>query len=448
MNDTIDIKARYETLIGQVVKRTNVPEMLKQLQQQGAMRFAELGIPPKRDERYKYSSVEALFNREYKNITEPLPFHFNVDEIFKCDVPALETHVALVINGFYYDKNPTFDLPKGVTICSLTEALAKHPKIIEAHLGKYATLEDGLSALNAALATDGVFVHVAAGVQMNKPLQIVNLLLSPDNLLVHQRNLIVVDEAAVADIIVCDHSLSPALFIANESTEIYAAQNAVVSYLRLQNEHKNAAHITHTFVQQEASSSVSCNTITLHGGLIRNNLKVMLNGEFCENHSLGLYFADETESVDNHTFINHLYPNCTSNQLFKGILGGTASGAFTGRIYVSKDAQKTLAYQKNSNLLLTSEAKTNSRPQLEIYADDVKCSHGATVGQLDNEAMFYLQSRGIGKDEARMLLMFAFAHEIIDYIKSAPLKARIDDMVNRRLRGELGHCGECRIQCG
>jgi Fe-S cluster assembly protein SufD len=185
----------------------------------------------------------------------------------------------------------------------------------------------------------------------------------------------------------------------------------------------------------------------LHGGLVRNNIEIILDGEGAENKTSGLFLTDKTQHVDNYVFVNHNKPGCTSNQLFKGVLDDASTGAFSGRILVSRDAQRTMAYQKNNNLLLTSDAKMNTRPQLEIYADDVKCSHGATIGQLDQEAMFYMRSRGIGKDEARLLLMFAFAHEIIDQIQVQPLKERIDELVNKRLRGELTRCHNCALHC-
>ncbi len=200
-------------------------------------------------------------------------------------------------------------------------------------------------------------------------------------------------------------------------------------------------------MHQERSSSAVFNTITLHGGLIRNNVYTRLNGEGAVNETLGLSLVDKTQHIDSYTFVDHAVPNCTSRQNFKYILDDHATAAFTGRILVQPQAQKTEAYQKNNNILMTSDARVNTKPQLEIYADDVKCSHGATIGQLDPNAIFYLQSRGISKREARMLLMYAFGHEILDKISVEPLRERLSDLVDKRLRGELTRCNSCPLHC-
>ena len=215
----------------------------------------------------------------------------------------------------------------------------------------------------------------------------------------------------------------------------------------MQNQHNNTVQVSNSFVYQERDSRVSTNVITLHGGSIRNNLVVSLDGEGCENNSFGLFLADQEQHVDNFTFVNHMKPNCVSNQLYKGILDDKATGAFNGKIHVWKDAQKTIAYQKNNNILLTDDAKMNSKPQLEIYADDVKCSHGATVGQLDQDALFYLRSRGIDEKESRLLLMYAFAHEVVSKITVPALQERTDDLIDKRLRGELSRCYDCKMKC-
>jgi len=216
----------------------------------------------------------------------------------------------------------------------------------------------------------------------------------------------------------------------------------------MQNENSLSSQITHAFIHQEESSKVTSNTISLHGGLIRNNFFVRLNGTGCESNLYGLFLGDDNQHIANFTLIHHAMPQCTSNQLFKGILDDNATGSFNGKIYVSRDAQKTLAYQKNNNILLSPAARMNTKPHLEIYADDVKCSHGATVGRLDTEAMFYLRSRGIGEKEARQLLMYAFADEIISKISVSILRERIIGLVDKRLRGELARCNNCDVRCG
>jgi Fe-S cluster assembly protein SufD len=231
-------------------------------------------------------------------------------------------------------------------------------------------------------------------------------------------------------------------------TEVYVGENSHFDIIRVQNEHNNACKITHTFIHQERYSTASSNNITLHGGLIRNSTYHYLAGEGAQSFSYGLFLADKWQHIDNFVNVEHAAPNCTSNQLFKGVLDDMSTGAFNGRILVNPDAQGTVAYQKNNNILMTDDAKMDTKPQLEIYADDVKCSHGATVGQLDENALFYLQSRGINKREARQMLMFGFAHEVIQNIKIEPLRERMDNLVMQRLKGELSRCASCMVKCG
>ena len=288
--------------------------------------------------------------------------------------------------------------------------------------------QEGLVALNSAFSLDGIFVYVPKNVVVKKPIQIINISLSENDLLIQHRNLFVLEENSEAQVIVCDHSLSPKRFLTNQVLEVYNGANSRFDFTRLQNEHLGTAQITHTYLQQERNSYVSYKNITLHGGVIRNNLNVRLNDEGCENNSLGLYFLDQGQHIDNYTLIDHAKPNSISNQLYKGILDDYSTGAFNGKILVRPDAQKTLAYQANNNILLTDDAKMNSKPQLEIYADDVKCSHGATVGQLDENALFYLRSRGINYNEAR--LMLKDIHDHIDRLEPEQAQAIIDVLAN------------------
>jgi Fe-S cluster assembly protein SufD len=231
-------------------------------------------------------------------------------------------------------------------------------------------------------------------------------------------------------------------------TEVFVGENAHFDYFKVQNEHNDSVQVSHMFINQEAATNVQTSTVTLHGGLVRNNLNVKLNGEGGENRAYGLFVTDKTQHVDNYVFVEHAKPNCTSNQMFKGILDEKSTGAFTGKILVDRDAQKTNGYQKNSSILLTDDVRMDSRPQLEIYADDVKCGHGGTVGQLDEDALFYLRARGIAEREARLMLMYAFAHEILNEIKVKPLKERMSDLIDKRLRGELSRCNNCAMHFG
>ncbi|MFC2087674.1 Fe-S cluster assembly protein SufD, partial [Bacteroidota bacterium] len=286
------------------------------------------------------------------------------------------------------------------------------------------------------------------GKRLENPLQIINMAMSEDDLLIQHRNLMILEDNAEAKIIVCDHSLSSKRFLTNQVSEIFVGENAKLDITKMQNEHLGTVQLSNTFINQQKSSTGQLNTITLHGGVIRNNVFVTLDGEGADNNTTGLFLMDRGQHIDSYTLVDHAKAHCTSNQLFKGILDDYSSGAFNGKILVRQDAQKTLAYQSNNNLLLTDDAKMNSKPQLEIYADDIKCSHGATVGQLDENAKFYLRSRGIPEKEARLLLMYGFANDVIKEIENGALRERVDELISKRLRGELTRCNNCEMHCG
>ncbi|HBS86701.1 MAG: Fe-S cluster assembly protein SufD [Bacteroidetes bacterium GWF2_38_335] len=411
--------------------------------------FQKTGIPTKADERYRYITLDPVFRVDYKSYLRKRDILFNIDDVFHCDVPNLETHTILLVNGWYHDKeNQLTSLPGGAVIGSFMAAAQKYPRLFEKYYGKYADPNtDGLTALNTAFAQDGIFLYVPKGVILDKSIQIINILLSDEDVMAQPRNLFILEENSQAQIVVCDHTLSSQRFLTNSVTEIAAGKNSLFDFYKIQNEHNGSVQLSSVFINQKKASNVVSGVITLHGGIIRNNIHVKLEEEYCENSTMGLYLSDKGQHVDNYTFIDHASPNCTSNELFKGVLDDYATGAFTGKILVRKDAQNTRAFQANNNILLTDDAKINTKPQLEIWADDVKCSHGATVGQLDDNALFYLRSRGINEKEARMLLMFGFTYEIMNKIKIEPLKIRISNLIEKRLRGELSRCNSCVMNC-
>lgn len=423
----------------------NSAEALNHARQSAIESFKLLGFPNQKNEKYKYTKVEKLFHNDYEKYFTPKGIDFNVDDIFRCDIPSLNTHLALTLNGFYLNNpNKLEEFEHGIIVGSLAEAARVYPNVVKNYYNTLASNDDdGLVALNTAFAQDGVFVYIPKGVVLEKPLQIVNLLMSNENQLVQYRNLIIADENAQASIVICDHTLSSPQFLSNVVTEVFTNRGANLDVVVMQNQHDDSTQFTHVFGKQERGSVLSTNTVSLHGGTIRNNVHILLNDEGCENHTYGLALVDRNQHVDMHSFIDHAKPNCTSNELYKVILDDKATGAFNGRILVRKDAQKTQAFQSNNNLLLTTDARMSTKPQLEIYADDVKCSHGATVGQLDMEAKFYMQSRGIGEREAKLLLLFGFAHDVIGKIKIEPLRERIDELINKRLCGELSRCHSC-----
>jgi len=426
------------------------PSFMKEIRQDAMDQFSKTGIPDRKNELYKYTSLQKLFEPDYSMLFQPSKVDFKVDDIFNCDVPNLKTRLEIILNGFYLGEETRLKkLDNGILIGSLAEAQKQYPELVKPHFTRYTqSNSDGLVSLNTAFALDGLFIYVPSGQTLDDALQVVHLPMTGLDTLLHYRNLFILEDNASAEVIVCDHTLSPFRFLTNSVTEVYAGSGARFNYSRVQNEHLNSNLLTNLFIHQEKDSRVKSNTITLHGGTIRNNTHVLLNDEGCDSQVYGLSLADRNQHIDNYVNIDHAKPNCTSTQLFKGILDEQATGAFNGRILVRQDAQKTLAYQTCNNILMSDEAKMNAKPQLEIYADDVRCSHGATTGQLDENALFYMQSRGIPRKEARLLMLYAFAHEVIDKIDVLPLKTRINDLVDKRLRGELSRCNNCSMACG
>jgi len=426
------------------------PQFMKELRQAAIQSFEQTGFPLRKQELYKYTHLEPVFDGELSFEFNPRNIQFDDSELFRCDVPLLDSHVLTVLNGFFYNPvtPPLYILENGIIYGSLKEAIQRYPDLVSGYLGKNASMQnETFVSLNTAFSQDGIFLYVPEGVQMETPIQIIHLLLSDKNQMVQHRNLFVVEKNAKAEVIICDHTLSPHMFLTNSVTEAYTGENADLDILRLQNEHNNSCQVTNTWISQERASRCQHGTVTLHGGMVRNNLHVRMDGEGAATSALGLFLMDKIQHVDSFTVIDHAAPHCTSNQYYKGVLDDMSTGVFNGKIHVHPDAQKTEAYQTNNNILLSDTAKMHTKPQLEIYADDVKCSHGATVGQLDEDALFYLQSRGIPRDESRLMLMNAFANEVISRIQQTALQIRISDLVGKRLRGELSRCNNCAMHC-
>lgn len=425
------------------------PGFISDIREEAISSLEKLKIPGSKSEDYKYLRLDKLLEQNLDHVFAPRKIDFNIDDIFSCDIPELDTEVLLVLNGYYlHRKEGLTTLDNGVIYGSLKAAAKKYPDLVSKHYGRYADhTSDSLTALNAAFAQDGVFLYVPSNQKPERPFQIIHLLLEERDIMVQHRNLFILEENAEAEVLICDHTLSTHAFLTNSVTEIYAGKNAEMNITRVQNEHNGSSQLTNLYTWQERDSRTSTNYITLHGGVVRNNVRVYLNGENADNKSFGLYLSDQDQHIDNFTYVNHMKPHCTSDQLYKGILDDKSTGAFNGRIHVWPDAQKTMAYQRNNNLLLTDSAKMKSKPQLEIYADDVKCSHGATVGQLDEEGLFYLRSRGIPFEEARHLMMYAFAKEVLSNIKLPALRERMNELVDKRLRGELSRCNNCKMKC-
>jgi Fe-S cluster assembly protein SufD len=409
--------------------------------------FERLGFPTTKQEKYKYTDMAKLFTPDYGLNLNRLDIPVNPYEVFKCDVPNMSTLLYFVVNDAFYNKAlPKAQLPEGVLLGSLKDLSQQHPELVQQYYGKLAdTSKDGITAFNTAFAQDGFMLYVPKGVVIEKPIQLVNILRADVNFMVNRRLLVVLEEGAQARLLVCDHAMDDVNFLSTQVVEVFAAENSVFDLYELEETHTSTVRISNLYVNQEANSNVLLNGMTLHNGTTRNTTEVTLNGRGAEISLCGMAIADKNEHVDNHTFIDHKVSDCTSNELFKYVLDDQSVGAFAGKVLVREGAQRTSSQQTNRNLCATREARMYTQPQLEIYADDVKCSHGATVGQLDEKALFYMRQRGISLKEARLLLMFAFVNEVIDTIRLDALKDRLHLLVEKRFRGELNKCQGCAI---
>jgi len=411
--------------------------------------FKKHGIPEHNHENYKYAGINGILDKDYDFSIESRAAKVNLNEFFKCEVEDLDTHVVLLSNGEYYqDNEPIEGLNKGVVICGLKQAKTEYPEIVEKYYNKYSSeIEDGFVALNTMFAQDGVFIYVPDNIELNKTIQLVNLTHGFGNKNIFKRNLFVLGKNSKLSLVICDHTLNSSNNFVVDLTESYVGENSQLDYHSLQNEPNKSGVVNSHFINLEKYSRCNSFVISLHGGVLRNNVFAKLAGENSEANLYGLNLTDRDQRVDNFTLIDHLVPNCLSNELYKGILDEQAKGAFSGRIIVRPDAQKTEAYQTNRSLCLTPQAKMRTKPQLEIYADDVKCSHGATVGQLDENALMYLRQRGIDEREAKLMLMFAFANDVLLKVNILPLRERIAGLIDSRLRGEFSYCAHCLLNC-
>jgi len=410
--------------------------------------FEKLHFPTTALENYKYSDLKAGLSIDYGVNINRIPIPVNPYEVFTCDVPGIHSYLYFVVNDAFYPVNDARNntLPEGVIIGSVNQMAETHPELVKQYFGKLSSKkEDGLIAFNGAFAQDGFFMYVPKNVVLDKPVQLVNIMRSDVDFMANSHNLIILEEGAKAQLLVCDHTVDDVRFLSNRVTEVFVSENATYEHYKLENTHVKTTNLATLLIDQQASSNVLANVITLHNGQTRNTVEIDLDGEHCETLLCGMVIGDKNQQVDNFTSIIHNKPNCHSRELFKYVLDDLSKGGFTGKLYVAKDAQKTAAFQTNRNILLSKTAKMRTKPQLEIYADDVKCSHGATIGQLDESAKFYMQARGISEAEARLLLMFAFTNDVIENIRIPALQDRIKMLVEKRLRGELSKCEGCVI---
>lgn len=411
--------------------------------------FECLGFPTRRDERCKYTDAVAAFAPDYGLNLSRIEPKADSYAAYRCPVPDLNTCLFLVVNDSVV---PTpadeMHLPEGVTCCSLQEAAIRHAALVSGRYGRLAdTAADGITALNTMLAQDGLFIHVAAGVSSSHTIQIVNMAEAPADMLSTRRVLVVVEEGAEASILFCDHSDGRRRYLASQVTEVFVGKDARLDLYSIEETHPSHQRFCHLYADQAESSRLTLNGITLLAGLTRNRTDIRLSGANAETHAYGCVVADGTEHIDNNLLVDHAAEGCTSDILYKYVLDGKAVGAFAGHILVRGNAQHTNSNETNANLCTSADARMYTRPILEIYADDVKCNHGSTVGRLDENALFYMRQRGIEEEEARLLLQHAFVNDIIRRIGLEPLRLRLAHLVEMRFRGLLRHCTGCE-RCG
>ena len=368
---------------------------------------------------------------------------------FRCDVPMLSTALFMLVNDRFAETSRSrLNLPEGVEIGSLKAFAEKEPELVARYYGAAANIANPVVALDTLLAQDGLYLRVRKGVKVEKPIQLINILDSAAPLMAVRRVLVIIEEEASAKLLVCDHTQNQNVdFMALETVEIFVERNAEFDYYSLEESSEKTNRISALYLQQGACSKVGIDGITLFNGTTRNEYYCSFTGEDADLHLYGMGIEDRSRKVSTFTRIEHNAPRCRSNELFKYTIDDTAQGAFTGRIYVAPGAVKTEAYQSNRNLLGSDEAKMHTRPELEIYNDDVKCSHGSAIGQLDASQMFYMRTRGLDEATARLLLKQAFMADVIDGIRVETLRERLHIMTERRFAGEASACAGCSA-CG
>ncbi|NCA75320.1 MAG: Fe-S cluster assembly protein SufD [Alphaproteobacteria bacterium] len=422
--------------------------VVARIREEAFQTFKKSGFPDTRSEAWRHTDLSESLGKTWEYPLQPASAP-DFRKVFRCNIPHLDTAVIGSFNGWYVSKDvPLMELGNGMIMGSLAQAKIKYPELVDRY---YGTLSqdpgEGFTNLNTAFAGDGVFIYVPDRVKSPKPVQVINVIQHDRNLFLQSRNLIILGDSASLSLVHCDDSYNHQASFSNIVTEIHLGDQATLDHYKLQNLNNESTLISSVYFRLGKGSGLESHFISLNGGLLRNNIRVLFDRPGGNANIYGIYLMDRKQHVDNRLYIDHAYPGCTSNELFKGILDEHAHAVFNGHVMVRRNAVKTDARQTNRNILLTDTARVNSKPFLEIYNDDVKCSHGSTTGQLDADSMFYLRQRGIGEDTARMLLMFAFADEIIAKISIPQLRQRIEDMVKKRLQGELQICEQCVLHC-
>ena len=400
--------------------------------------FEKLGFPSKKLEAWKYTSLNAVLKNDF-SIFPDKEVTVDLADVKKYFIHDIDSYNVVFIDGKYssFLSETTHD---GIDVCLMSAALtkSKYKIIVENYFNKVAK-QDNLTSLNTAFATEGVYIHIPRNTEVEKPIQIINFTTGSEAATMLQpRNLIVVEQNAHVQIIERHQSLTSNPVLTNAVTEVFAAKDATVDIYKIQNDVENASLVDNCFIEQKSNSIVSVHTFSFGGNITRNNLNFYQRGEHIDSILKGITIIEGKQHIDHHTLVHHIEPNCESHQDYKGIYDERSTGVFNGKVIVNKEAQKTNAYQKNNNVLVSDKATINAKPQLEIFADDVKCSHGCTIGQLDDDALFYMQQRGIPEKEGKALLMYAFANTVLESVKIPEVKSRITKIIANKLGVDIG----------
>ena len=418
--------------------RVDTNSDIHEIRSKAFQNFENLGFPTKKLEAWKYTSLNSVLKQDY-SLFPNKENAIQLADVQKYFIHDIDTYKLVFIDGKYSSflsesTHDTFD------VCLMSAALTKpkYKAVIENYFNKIAK-KDNLTSLNTAFANEGAYIYIPRNVEVEKPIQVINFTTGSEAATMLQpRNLIVVEQNAHVQIIERHQSLTSNPVLTNAVTEIFAAKDATVDLYKIQNDDKSASLVDNSYIEQKSSSVVSVHTFSFGGNITRNNLNFYQRGEHIDSILKGITILEGKQHVDHHTLVHHIEPNCESHQDYKGIYNERSTGVFNGKVVVDKEAQKTNAYQKSNNVLLSDKATINAKPQLEIFADDVKCSHGCTIGQLDDEALFYMQQRGIPEKEGKALLMFAFANTVLESVKIPEVKQRIAKIIANKLSVNIG----------
>lgn len=438
MNKTNDIKKwyaeKFKHFENSLNGEANHPVHL--LRKDGFTKFNDLQFPTTRHEEWKYTNISQLLKHSFEPVSKSDNVDITKEDIKPYVFEEYNSAVLVFLNGHFLKELSSFNnLPAGVICSNMSEAVNEHYDIIEKHLGKYAEYNDNIfTALSTAFTNDGLFLHVPENVIIEEPIQVI-FLTDGRNVesLSQPRNLFVAEKFSQATIIETYAGIGDITYLTNSVTEVYTAENAFLKHIRLQKEKDNAFHIATVQAHQERNSNYKNYNINFGGALVRNNINTKFNGEGGEATLNGLSIGVDNKLIDNHTEIDHAVPHCESHELYKGVYDDKSRGVFNGKVFVRKDAQKTNAFQENKNVILSDYAKVDTKPQLEIFADDVRCTHGATIGRLDDNSLFYLRSRGIDEKTARSILIYAFASDVIETIGLEPVQHKLNEVLQTRL---------------